>query len=171
MLTAALGDAAQRGLIPATDIGWVVDLRRPARSAGRTPSGSAASRASDAMRDYQQAAIELGFLHHRYLRGTAARTSPRAARSYVARIDAVRPRHRLPRTGGARAMTTIPTRPTRSAPPTAAVTEPAHGTEMLTALVRLRGALQAGPAAARAARRRRAAHRLSRRWSTSSRTT
>ena len=33
MLTAALGDAASRGLIPATDIGWVVDLdaRRQSR--------------------------------------------------------------------------------------------------------------------------------------------
>ena len=80
MLTAALGDAAQRGLIPATDIGWLVDLgaRRAGRAFARQHGGKPAS---EAMRDYQQAAIELGFLHHRYLRGTRRRTSPRAASS------------------------------------------------------------------------------------------
>ena len=43
MLTAALTDAAARGLIPATDIGWVVDLRAraAARRHARRPAGPA----------------------------------------------------------------------------------------------------------------------------------
>jgi RsiW-degrading membrane proteinase PrsW (M82 family) len=90
MLTAALGDAAQRGLIPATDIGWVVDLsaRRQARSHAKQTGGKAAEQA---MRDYQQAAIELGFLHHRYLRGTAPDDFAARGGDFVARINAVRP--------------------------------------------------------------------------------
>ncbi|WP_205475030.1 PrsW family intramembrane metalloprotease [Nocardioides sp. SYSU D00038] len=90
MLTAALGDAAARGLIPGTDIGWVVDLRarRAARKHARATGGAAAEQA---MRDYQQAAIELGFLHHRYLRGTPPADFAARGQSYVARIGAVRP--------------------------------------------------------------------------------
>jgi RsiW-degrading membrane proteinase PrsW (M82 family) len=90
MLTAALGDAARRGLIPATDIGWVVDLgaRRRGRSFARQYGGRAAERA---MRDYQQAAIELGFLHHRFLRGTPPPDFAARGQQHVARIRAVRP--------------------------------------------------------------------------------
>ena len=90
MLTAALGDAAQRGLVPATDIGWVVDLkaRRQARAYAKQVGGKAGE---DAMREYQQAAIELGFLHHRYLRGTAPEDFAARGGDYVARINAVRP--------------------------------------------------------------------------------
>ncbi len=90
MLTAALGDAAQRGLIPATDIGWVVDLRarRRSRAFARQQGGKPAVRA---MRDYQQAAIELGFLHHRFLRGTPPPDFAARGQEYVARIGAVRP--------------------------------------------------------------------------------
>jgi hypothetical protein len=90
MLTAALGDAARRGLIPATDIGWVVDLgaRRRSRAYARRLGGPAAERA---MRDYQQAAIELGFLHHRFLRGTPPPDFAARGQHHVARIRAVRP--------------------------------------------------------------------------------
>ena len=90
MLTAALGDAAQRGLIPATDIGWVVDLgaRRRSRAFARQHGGKAGERA---MRDYQQAAIELGFLHHRFLRGTPPPDFAARGQQHVARIRAVRP--------------------------------------------------------------------------------
>ncbi len=57
MLAVALDDAARRGLIPGTDIGWVVDLRarKLARAHARQVAGPSAERA---MRDYQQAAIE-----------------------------------------------------------------------------------------------------------------
>ena len=90
MLTAALGDAAQRGLFPATDIGWVVDLRarRAARAYAKQIGGKPGE---DAMRDYQQAAIELGFLHHRYLRGTAPKDFAVRGQDFLARINAIRP--------------------------------------------------------------------------------
>jgi RsiW-degrading membrane proteinase PrsW (M82 family) len=90
MLTAALGDAARRGLIPASDIGWVVDLgaRRRSRHFARQHGGRPGERA---MRDYQQAVVELGFLHHRILRGTPPPDFAARGRAYVARISAVRP--------------------------------------------------------------------------------
>ena len=91
MLTAALGDAAARGLIPATDIGWVVDLRRPPPEPRSTPGGWAATAGLEAMRDYQQAVVELGFLHNRYLRGTPPPDFAARGHEYVARIAQVRP--------------------------------------------------------------------------------
>ena len=91
MLTAALGDAAQRGLFPATDIGWVVDLRARRAGPGLRQADRLASQGEDAMRDYQQAAIELGFLHHRYLRGTAPADFAVRGQDFLARINAIRP--------------------------------------------------------------------------------
>ncbi len=90
MLAAALGDAAGRGLIPGTDIGWVVDLdaRRQSRAYAKQMGGDQGLRA---MRDYQQAVIELGFLHNRYLRGTPPPDFAARGQEYVARIAAVRP--------------------------------------------------------------------------------
>jgi RsiW-degrading membrane proteinase PrsW (M82 family) len=90
MLTTALIDASQRGLIPATDIPWLVDLRgrRHGRAFARQFGGR---RGEDAMREYQQAAVELGFLHHRFLRGTAPRDFALRGQQYVARIGAARP--------------------------------------------------------------------------------
>jgi RsiW-degrading membrane proteinase PrsW (M82 family) len=90
MLAAALGDAARRGLIPGTDIGWVVDLgaRRQSRAFARRTGGDEGLRA---MRDYQQAVIELGFLHSRYLRGTPPPDFAARGQEYVARIAEVRP--------------------------------------------------------------------------------
>jgi protease PrsW len=90
MLVASLTDAAQRGLIPATDIGWLVSLRarRAARAHALEMGGP---QAQAAMRDYQQAAVELGFLHYRYLRGTPPPDFAERGQGYVARIAAVRP--------------------------------------------------------------------------------
>ncbi|MFC4786927.1 PrsW family intramembrane metalloprotease [Nocardioides sp. MAHUQ-72] len=90
MLTASLDDAARRGLIPATDIGWVVDLgaRRRSRAYARAVGGKDAERS---MREYQQAAVELGFLHYRFLRGTPPPDFAARGQEYVARIGAVRP--------------------------------------------------------------------------------
>lgn len=90
LLIAALTDASQRGLIPATDIGWVVDLgaRRRSRSYARSLGGRDAEKA---MRDYQQAAIELGFLHYRFLRGTPPPDYSARGRQFLERIDALRP--------------------------------------------------------------------------------
>jgi RsiW-degrading membrane proteinase PrsW (M82 family) len=90
MLASALDDAARRGLVPATDIGWVVDLRarRRSRAYARARGGRAAERI---MRDYQQAAIELGFLHYRLLRGTPPPDYAARGQQFLQRIDALRP--------------------------------------------------------------------------------
>jgi RsiW-degrading membrane proteinase PrsW (M82 family) len=90
MLAAALTDAARRGLVPATDIGWVVDLgaRRRSRAFARERGGRKAERM---MRDYQQAAIELGFLHYRFLRGTPPPDYAVRGQQFLQRIDALRP--------------------------------------------------------------------------------
>ena len=50
-----------------------------------------APRAEQAMRDYQQAVIELGFLHSRYLRGVPPPDFVARGHDYVARISALRP--------------------------------------------------------------------------------
>ena len=95
MLAAALHDAARRQLIPATDIGWVVDLRarRAARAHALSTGGKPAARA---VADYQQALIELGFLHHRLLRGTAPSDWQQRGALHVARIREVRPHVAFP---------------------------------------------------------------------------
>lgn len=90
MLTAALLDASGRGLLPVQDVPWLVDLgaRRRSRRFARQTGGPQAERA---MRDYQQAAIELGYLHHRFLRGTAPDDFAVRGADFLARIQAVRP--------------------------------------------------------------------------------
>ncbi|WP_296603315.1 PrsW family intramembrane metalloprotease, partial [Nocardioides sp.] len=90
VLAAALSDAARRGLVPATDIGWVVDLgaRRRSRAYARQVGGRPAERV---MRDYQQAAIELGFLHYRFLRGTPPPDYAARGQQFLQRIAALRP--------------------------------------------------------------------------------
>ncbi|GAA1501990.1 PrsW family intramembrane metalloprotease [Nocardioides humi] len=95
VLRMALTDAARRGLLPATDIGWVVDLRarRDARRHARLQGGPEAERA---MRDYQQAAIELGYLHHRLLRGTPPADWQVRGQDFLGRIQVARPRFAFP---------------------------------------------------------------------------
>lgn len=90
MLHAALHDAARRGLLPATDIAWLVDLggRRAARRHAEAYGGKVGQ---EAMEEYQQAAVELGFLHHRYLRGTPPPDFAARGASFVVRLNAVRP--------------------------------------------------------------------------------
>jgi RsiW-degrading membrane proteinase PrsW (M82 family) len=90
MLAGALADAARRGLLPETDIAWVVDLaaRRRSRAYAKDTGGE---RAEQAMRDYQQAVIELGFLHSRFLRGVPPPDFAARGHDYVARISALRP--------------------------------------------------------------------------------
>src|SRR4051794_21070282 len=90
MLAGALSDAARRGLLPETDIAWVLDLaaRRRSRAYAKDTGGESAERA---MRDYQQAVIELGFLHSRYLRGVPPPDFAARGHDYVARISALLP--------------------------------------------------------------------------------
>ena len=90
LLEEALLDAAARGLLPATDIPWLVDLRarRHARLFARHHGGPTAERA---MREYQAAAIELGYLHHRYLRGTAPSDFSERGHEHVVALQTIRP--------------------------------------------------------------------------------
>ena len=90
LLVAALYDAANRGLIPPPDIPHIVDLRSR-RAARKFANAHGGSRALEAMRDYQQAAIELGYLHHRFLSGTAPRDFAQRGQVFVDRMQAVRP--------------------------------------------------------------------------------
>lgn len=95
LLTLALQDAAQRGYLDPREIAWVVDLssRRAARRHARASGGTVGLAA---MREYQQAAIELGYLHHRFLAGTAPRDFAGRGGLLVARLQAVRPRISFP---------------------------------------------------------------------------
>jgi RsiW-degrading membrane proteinase PrsW (M82 family) len=90
ILTAALEDAAHRGLMPYADIPHVVHLgaRRRARAFARDHGGP---QGQAAMRSYQQAAIELGYLHHRFLRGTPPADFAARGQRFVDRMQAVRP--------------------------------------------------------------------------------
>ena len=94
MLLTALDDASRRGLLPASDIPWLIDLgaRRTARAHARAQG----EQALEAMKDYQRAAIELGFLHHRFLRGTPPDDYAARGAAYLTEIGAVRPASPFP---------------------------------------------------------------------------
>jgi RsiW-degrading membrane proteinase PrsW (M82 family) len=100
LLHASLTDAANRGLIAPADIPHVVDLRarRHARNFARTHGGP---QGLAAMRDFQQAAVELGFLHHRFLRGTAPANFEVRGQGFVERMRATRPWIAFPPIAGA----------------------------------------------------------------------
>lgn len=95
MLTVSLQDLARLDILPQTDIGWVVDLqrRRQARGFARAQGGE---QGLAAMREYQQAVIELAYLHWRYLRGVAPSDFADRGRTYATRIHAVRPHIAFP---------------------------------------------------------------------------
>ena len=90
MLTRALTDAAGRGFLSQAEVPWLVRLpaRRASRSYALAHGGPQAERA---MREYQQQAVELGFLHDRYLRGTAPADFAERGTFMVRRLDALRP--------------------------------------------------------------------------------
>ena len=90
LLTRSLTDAATRGLIGHPEVPWLVRL--PARRAARAYARSRGGRpALLAMREYQQQAVELGFLHHRFLRGTAPPDFAQRGQAMVDRLVALRP--------------------------------------------------------------------------------
>ena len=90
MLTRSLTDCANRGLLPAADVPWLVRLpgRRAARRYARTQGGPVGEKV---MREYQQQAVELGFLHDRFLRGTAPADFASRGAVMVDRLQALRP--------------------------------------------------------------------------------
>ncbi|TCJ30034.1 PrsW family intramembrane metalloprotease [Nocardioides jejuensis] len=90
VLTSALHDAAGRGFLHPAHVPYVVDLRRR-RAARRHAHLAGGPRAGRAMRDYQQAAIELGYLHHRFLRGTAPRDAVARGQAFVELLQRLGP--------------------------------------------------------------------------------
>jgi RsiW-degrading membrane proteinase PrsW (M82 family) len=101
MLTRALTDCANRGFLGHPEVPWLVRLpgRRVARSFARSNGGRVAAKV---MGEYQQQAIELGFLHDRYLRGTAPDDFVERGSAMVNRLAALRPYALFPRPAGAR---------------------------------------------------------------------
>ncbi len=99
MLTRSLLDCARRGLVVAADVPWLVRLpaRRASRQHARRAGGPAAERV---MREYQQQAVELAFLHDRYLRGTAPQDAAERGTLLVRRLAALRPYVLFPHQAG-----------------------------------------------------------------------
>ena len=90
VLTRALTDLAHRGMIGHAEVPWLVRLpaRRSARRYARQVGGPEAERA---MREYQQEAIELAFLHHRHLRGVAPSDAAARGSAMLQRLAMLRP--------------------------------------------------------------------------------
>ena len=90
MLTRSLSDCAARGLIGAYEVPWLVRLsaRRASRQYARGYGGPVAEKV---MREYQQQAIELAFLHDRYLRGNAPADFAERGSAMVQRLHGLRP--------------------------------------------------------------------------------
>jgi len=99
MLTRALTDAADRGFLAHHEVPWLVRLpgRRAARSHARAHGGRDGLLA---MRGYQQQAVELGFLHGRFLRGNPPPDFARAGQEMVDHLAALRPYVRFPQPAG-----------------------------------------------------------------------
>jgi protease PrsW len=97
MLVTSLQDLAGRGVIRRADIPWLARLggRRAARAYAGQTGGPHAERL---MGQYQQEAVELAYLHHRYLRGTGPRDAVQRGAAMVQRLAALRPYVRFPHT-------------------------------------------------------------------------
>jgi protease PrsW len=104
MLARALTDAADRGYISPHEVPWLVRIpgRRAARAHARQVGGEPALRA---MREYQQQAIELGFLHDRFLRGTAPADVVPRGQAMVDRLAMLRPYVAFPGPAGTTSVT------------------------------------------------------------------
>jgi hypothetical protein len=96
LLSRSLTDAAHRGYLGHEEVPWLVRLpaRRAARQYARRSAGAEAERA---MREYQQEAIELAFLHDRFLRGVAPRDAGQRGSAMVQRLAQLRPYVLFPR--------------------------------------------------------------------------
>ena len=102
ILTAALDDCARRGFLGAAEVPWLarISARRYARRYAASAGGPEARRRMVA---YQNEAIELGFLHSRYLRGVAPPDFTLLGQEHVEAMRALRPWLLWPQpVGGAR---------------------------------------------------------------------
>jgi hypothetical protein len=90
VLTAALTDCAQRGFLHPAEIPWLASIpaRRFVRRYAERTGGMPARRAMVA---YQNEAVELGFLHSRYLRGVPPPDFAAIGQEHVDRMRALRP--------------------------------------------------------------------------------
>lgn len=90
LLAASLTDCVGRGFLDASEVPWLT--RIPARRAARKYAARTGGvGALDAMKNYQSEAIELGFLHHRFLRGTAPAHYQELGQAHVQRMLQLRP--------------------------------------------------------------------------------
>jgi RsiW-degrading membrane proteinase PrsW (M82 family) len=90
LLANALTDCARLGYLEPSEVPWLT--RIPARKAARKYSARTGGEgALDAMKSYQSEAIELGFLHHRFLRGTAPAHYQELGQAHVQRMYRLRP--------------------------------------------------------------------------------
>jgi protease PrsW len=90
VLTSALSDVAQRGFLDPAEIPWLASIpaRRFARRYAEKVGGQPARRA---MAAYQNEAVELGFLHSRYLRGVPPPDFEQLGQEHVVNMRALRP--------------------------------------------------------------------------------
>jgi RsiW-degrading membrane proteinase PrsW (M82 family) len=89
LMAAALADCARRGFLDPREIPWLVRL--PARRYCRRYAGRVGGPAGRrAMVSYQREAIELAFLHHRFLRGTAPDGFEQLGQQHVQAMRALR---------------------------------------------------------------------------------
>jgi RsiW-degrading membrane proteinase PrsW (M82 family) len=90
VLTEALNDCAQRGFLDPAEVPWLarIPARRFARRYAENAGGTQARRT---MAAYQSEAVELGFLHSRYLRGVPPPDFAALGQEHVERMRALRP--------------------------------------------------------------------------------
>jgi RsiW-degrading membrane proteinase PrsW (M82 family) len=112
VLTAALGDCAQRGFLDPAEIPWLarIPARRFARRYAEKFGGPPARRTMVA---YQNEAVELGFLHSRFLRGVPPPDFVALGQQHVDRMRALRPGLIWPRPAVGGAPTQFPAVPGR----------------------------------------------------------
>ena len=110
ILAAALQDCAQRGFLHPAEIPWLarISARRFARRYAARAGGPTARRTMVA---YQGEAIELGFLHSRYLRGVAPADFAVVGQEHVMRMRALRPHLIWPQPSGPRPPQLPPVQP------------------------------------------------------------
>ena len=99
LLARALDDCAQRGFLHPHEIPWLV--RIPGRAAARRHAQAVGGEpALRAMKDYQAAAIELGYLHHRFLNGKPPADYEFIGQAHLEQMIRLRPYLIWPQAGG-----------------------------------------------------------------------